>query len=220
MTSACNPSAQHVNRRRGVFRNSLILGKGLAHFAIRQHIGTMFPNLLEGSIRESQAWSGAGGCEAGSWRWMPAERDEMEPPRTAVETLGGDAAEAPREALDLAVAAGGRLDVHGSAHPLAGGAVDALARMPSTGRPGRSPPPARPRPPVDPTEPQQPCGTAPPSVHRFLKTSPETVPDPLSRSPWPMQVRIQCSTYACEMRTEPTRKIMQMDNKWFPNQFS
>ena len=56
----------------------------------------------------------------------------MEPPRTAVETLGGDAAEASREALDLAVAAGGRLDVHGPAHPLRRRA----------GRPGRSPAPA------------------------------------------------------------------------------
>ncbi len=72
-----------------------------------------------GSIRDSQACLGASGCEAGSWRWMPAQDDEMEPPRTAVETLGGDAAEAPREALDLAVAAVDRLDVHGPAHPLA-----------------------------------------------------------------------------------------------------
>ncbi len=64
-------------------------------------------------------------------------------------------------------------------------------------------PPERLRPPVDPTEPQQPCGTVPPSVHRFSKTSPETVPDPLFRSPWSMQVGTQCSIYACEMRTEP-----------------
>ena len=56
---------------------------------------------------------------------MPAERDEMETPQIAVETLGGDAAEAPQEALDLAVAAGGRLDVHGPAHPFAGGAMAA-----------------------------------------------------------------------------------------------
>ncbi len=51
---------------------------------------------------------------------MPAERDEMEPPRTAVEKLGGDAAEASQEALDLAVATVDRLDVHGPAPPLAG----------------------------------------------------------------------------------------------------
>ncbi len=59
---------------------------------------------------------------------MPAEDDEMEPPQIAVETLGGDAAEASQEALDLAVAAVDRLDVHGPAHPLAGGAVDALVK--------------------------------------------------------------------------------------------
>ncbi len=41
----------------------------------------------------------------------------MEPPRIAVQAFGGDAAEAPQEALDLAVAAGGRLDVHGPASP-------------------------------------------------------------------------------------------------------
>ena len=50
---------------------------------------------------------------------MPAEDDEMEPPQIAVEALGGDAAGALREALDLAVAAVDRLDVHGAAHPLA-----------------------------------------------------------------------------------------------------
>ena len=194
----------------------------------------------------------------------------MEPPQIAVETLGGDAAEAPREALDLAVATVDRLDVHGPAHPLAGGAVDALVKnaerrgggaMAATGvgdeqgvrvelrqgaaegraatsaaigigtcsrdRPRdlprdiahtadsggahRSPArslPERPRPPVGPTEPQQPCGTAPPSVHRFSKTSPETVPDPLFRSPWSMQVRTQCSTCTCEMRTEPNEKTV------------
>ena len=74
---------------------------------------------IQGSIRESQAWSGAGRRAACSWRWMPAENDGMEPTRTAVETLGDDAAEASREALDLAVAAGGRLDVHGPVHPRA-----------------------------------------------------------------------------------------------------
>ena len=52
----------------------------------------------------------------------------MEPPEIAVEVLGGDAAEAPQEALDLAVAAVDRLDVQGAANPLAGGAVDALVR--------------------------------------------------------------------------------------------
>ena len=36
----------------------------------------------------------------------------MEPPEIAVEVPGGDAAEAAQEALDLAVAAGDRLDVH------------------------------------------------------------------------------------------------------------
>ena len=36
----------------------------------------------------------------------------MEPPEVAVEVLGGDAAEASQEALDLAVAAVDRLDVH------------------------------------------------------------------------------------------------------------
>ena len=40
---------------------------------------------------------------------MPAEHDEMEPPRIAVQAFGGDAAEAPQEALDLAVAAGDAL---------------------------------------------------------------------------------------------------------------
>ena len=50
---------------------------------------------------------------------MPAERDEMEPPKAAVKTLVCDTAERPQEALELAVAAGGRLDVHGPAHPFA-----------------------------------------------------------------------------------------------------
>ncbi len=70
---------------------------------------------------------GAGCCETGSWRWMLAEHDEMEPPRTAVEILGGDAAEAPQEALDLAVAAVDRLDVQGAVHPFAGGGPVAAA---------------------------------------------------------------------------------------------
>ncbi len=43
---------------------------------------------------------------------MLAEDDEMEPPRTAVQALGGDAAEASQETLDLAVATVCRLDVH------------------------------------------------------------------------------------------------------------
>ncbi len=42
----------------------------------------------------------------------------MEPPQIAVQALGGDTAEALREALDLAVAAVDRLDVHGPANPL------------------------------------------------------------------------------------------------------
>ncbi len=50
---------------------------------------------------------------------MPAARDEMEPPQIAVETLGGDAAEASQEVLDLVVATVDRLNVHGPAHPLA-----------------------------------------------------------------------------------------------------
>ncbi len=54
---------------------------------------------------------------------MPDERDKVEPPQIAVQTFGGDTA----EALDLAMAAGGRLEVQGAAHPFAGGAVDALA---------------------------------------------------------------------------------------------
>ena len=52
----------------------------------------------------------------------------MEPPEIAVEVLGGDAAEASQEALDLAVTAVDRLDVQGAADPLAGGTVDALVR--------------------------------------------------------------------------------------------
>ncbi len=59
---------------------------------------------------------------------MPAERDEMEPPQIAVQAFGGDAAGTPQEALDLAVAGVDRLDVHGPAHPLAGGVVDALVK--------------------------------------------------------------------------------------------
>ncbi len=53
---------------------------------------------------------------------MPAEDDEMEPPRIAAQALGGDAAGAPQEALDLAVATVDR-DVHGAAHLLTGGAI-------------------------------------------------------------------------------------------------
>ncbi len=41
----------------------------------------------------------------------------MEPPEIAVEILGGDAAEAPQEAHDLAVAAIDRLDVHSTPDP-------------------------------------------------------------------------------------------------------
>ncbi len=47
---------------------------------------------------------------------MAAEDDEMKPPQIAVQVLGGDAAEASRDVLDLAVAAGGRLDVCGPVH--------------------------------------------------------------------------------------------------------
>ncbi len=45
---------------------------------------------------------------------MPAECDEMEPPKVAVEMLGRDVA----EGLGFAVAAGGCLDVQGAAHPI------------------------------------------------------------------------------------------------------
>ncbi len=41
----------------------------------------------------------------------------MEPAQIAVPAFGGDAAEAAQETLDLAVATGGRLDVHGPARP-------------------------------------------------------------------------------------------------------
>ncbi len=51
---------------------------------------------------------------------MHAEHNEMEPTQIAVETLGGGATEEPQEALDLAVAAGDRLDVQSAAHSLAG----------------------------------------------------------------------------------------------------
>ncbi len=50
---------------------------------------------------------------------MLAEHDEMEPLKIAVGTFGGDAAEAPLEALDLAVVAVDRLDMQGTAPPLA-----------------------------------------------------------------------------------------------------
>ena len=60
---------------------------------------------------------------------MPAERDEMEPHQIAVETLGGDAAEAPQEVLDLAVAAVDRLDVQGAAESPPG-TVDCKFNLP------------------------------------------------------------------------------------------
>ncbi len=44
---------------------------------------------------------------------MFAERDGMKPSKVAVETFGGDATEAPQEALSPAVATAGRLDVQG-----------------------------------------------------------------------------------------------------------
>lgn len=52
----------------------------------------------------------------------------MEPPQVAVEVLGGDAAACAQEALDLAVAAVDRLNVHRAPDPLAGRGVDALVR--------------------------------------------------------------------------------------------
>ena len=44
----------------------------------------------------------------------------MEPPEIAVEVLGADTVPPAQEALDLAVAAVGRLDVQGAPDPLAG----------------------------------------------------------------------------------------------------
>ncbi len=135
----------------------------------------------------------------------------MKPPRTAVQAFGGNAAETPQEALDLAVAAGGRLDVHGPAHPLAGGAVDALARMPSAAAAGRWQRPA--------SETSRASGVitgaAPPSAHRCWKPSLETAPDPLFRSPWSTQAETKCSTCACKMRTEP-KKIYLRDKRLNP----
>jgi len=61
----------------------------------------------------------------------------MEPPRIAVEVFSGDAAEAAQKALDPAVAAVERLDVHRAPDPLAGGAVDALVRDIERRRDGR-----------------------------------------------------------------------------------
>ena len=61
----------------------------------------------------------------------------MEPPEIAVEVLGGDAAEAAQEALDLAVAVVGRLDVHRTAHPFASRGVGALVRDIERRRDGR-----------------------------------------------------------------------------------
>ena len=60
----------------------------------------------------------------------------MEPPEMAVEVLGGDAAEASQEALDLEVAAVDGLDVQGAADPLAGGAVDLSCGMSSAAATG------------------------------------------------------------------------------------
>ena len=61
----------------------------------------------------------------------------MEPPQIAVQVLGGDAAEAAQEALDLAVAAIDRLDVQRAPDPLASGSVDALVRDVERRRNGR-----------------------------------------------------------------------------------
>ena len=61
----------------------------------------------------------------------------MEPSEIAVEVLGGDAAEAAQEALDLAVAAVDRLGVQRALDPLAGRGVDALVRDVERRRDGR-----------------------------------------------------------------------------------
>ena len=90
-----------------------------------------------GSISETYAWSCRRGLKAGSRRWLLAEFHEMEPPQIAVQVLGGDAPEAAQEALDLAVAAVDRLDVHGPPDALAGGGVDALVTDIERRRDGR-----------------------------------------------------------------------------------
>ena len=91
----------------------------------------------KGSISETYAWSCRRGLKAGSRRWLLAEFHEMEPPQIAVQVLGGDAPEAAQEALDLAVAAVDRLDVHGPPDALAGGGVDALVTDIERRRDGR-----------------------------------------------------------------------------------
>ena len=92
---------------------------------------------IDGSISETYAWSCRRGLKAGSRRWLLAEFHEMEPPQIAVQVLGGDAPEAAQEALDLAVAAVDRLDVHGPPDALAGGGVDALVTDIERRRDGR-----------------------------------------------------------------------------------
>ena len=136
----------------------------------------------KGAIRELQACPGAGRCETGSRRRVSAKRNEMEPSEVAVGTLGRDAAEAQQEALDRAVAAGGRLDVQSAVHLLARQAALALLGSPDSAVPA----------------------VASPSAHRCWKPSPETAPGPSVCPPWSMQVGIKCIAYACEVRTEPT----------------
>jgi len=92
---------------------------------------------FKGSICKPYAWLRHRRLEAGSGRWRVAGFDEMEPPEIAVEVLGGDAAEAAQEALDLAVAAVDRLNVQRAPDPLAGRGVDALVRDVERHRDGR-----------------------------------------------------------------------------------
>ena len=61
----------------------------------------------------------------------------MEPSQVAVQVLGSDAAPPAQEALDLAVAAIDRLDVHVAPDPLASRGVDALVRDVERRRDGR-----------------------------------------------------------------------------------
>ena len=121
----------------------------------------------------------------------------------------------PREAVDLAVAAGGRLDGHGPAHPLGGDRNrHLLARNPAARRSltdglalgkrrGKG------QPPLLAVQSGQRRSSPIPSSITAREASPSggsdrTAPDPLFRSPWSMQVGTKCSTYACKMRTEPS----------------
>lgn len=61
----------------------------------------------------------------------------MEPSQIAAEVLGGDAAPPAQEALDLALAAVDRLDVHCAPDPLASRSVDTLVRDVERRRVGR-----------------------------------------------------------------------------------